>query len=473
VLFIFAGKAHPADEPGRELIRQIAELSHKREFEGRILLVEGYDLHLARRMVAGVDVWLNNPIYPLEASGTSGMKAAINGAINLSVLDGWWGEGYDGGNGWAIKPAAEGLDPSERDADEARTLYELLQDSVIPMYYRSTSLGYSPEWVAMAKQSIASIMPRFNMQRMLTDYVEKFYSPAAEQWRRYAGDGFSGARQRRRVEGTGTRRLAARRHPPPRPGGAAHPLRRNDALRSGGPARRPDPGRPGGRDGVYPPWRADHRARARRYALKHERALGNGEHLFARELTPDQCGKMEYRVRVYPTHEAADPSFRDGHDALAMKRAAMTPAMSSAWQDLARAAEDRQRNAACATCSPPIRIASRAHSIDLERLAARLLQAACRCEHVMDAAVRAMAGGRGAGLDRAHARRRGRSTTPRAAPRCTSRFAIRRQRARCCMHGQDVMPAVHAELDKMRALLRRDPQSPLARQRPASRSATS
>ncbi len=151
MLFIFAGKAHPADEPGRHLIRQIAELARQREFEGRILLVEGYDLHLARRMVSGVDVWLNNPIYPLEASGTSGMKAAINGAINLSVLDGWWGEGYDGKNGWAIKPAADGLDPAQRDIDEARTLYELLQDSVIPMYYRNTSLGYSPEWVAMAK----------------------------------------------------------------------------------------------------------------------------------------------------------------------------------------------------------------------------------------------------------------------------------------------------------------------------------
>jgi len=311
VLFIFAGKAHPADEPGRRLVRQIAELSQQREFEGRILLVEGYDLHLARRMVAGVDVWLNNPIYPLEASGTSGMKAAINGAINLSVLDGWWGEGYDGKNGWAIKPAAEGLDPAQRDADEARTLYELLQDSVIPMYYRNTSLGYSPEWVAMAKQSIASIMPRFNMQRMLTDYAEKFYSPAAEQWRRYASADFSGARRvadwKARIRAAwpriGLRRIdqtAARIR-------YGETLRFEIAVQLDGLT--PDdltvelvftrPGEPTS-------------ARARRYELSHERPLERGEHLFSRELTPDQCGKMEYRVRVFPTHELLTHPFEMG-----------------------------------------------------------------------------------------------------------------------------------------------------------------
>jgi len=311
VLFIFAGKAHPADEPGRRLIRQIVELSHQREFEGRVLLVEGYDLHLARRMVAGVDVWLNNPIYPLEASGTSGMKAAINGAINLSVLDGWWGEGYDGKNGWAIKPAADGLDPTQRDADEARTLYELLQDSVIPMYYRNTSLGYSPEWVAMAKQSIASIMPRFNMQRMLTDYAEKFYSPAAEQWRRYAADGFSGAihvaewkeRIRAAWPRVGLRRIDH---------GIAR-IRYGETLRFEVAVRLDDltpndltvemvftrPGEPT-------------TARARRYVLRHERPLDNGEHLFSRELTPDQCGKMEYRVRVFPTHPLLTHPFEMG-----------------------------------------------------------------------------------------------------------------------------------------------------------------
>ncbi|MCK9380062.1 MAG: alpha-glucan family phosphorylase [Sulfuritalea sp.] len=311
VLFIFAGKAHPADEPGRQLIRQIAELSHQREFEGRILLVEGYDLHLARRMVAGVDVWLNNPIYPLEASGTSGMKAAINGAINLSVLDGWWGEGYDGKNGWAIKPAAEGLSPAQRDIDEARTLYELLQDSVIPMYYRNTSLGYSPEWVAMAKHSIASIMPRFNMQRMVTDYAEKFYSRAAEQWRRYSADGFSGARHladwKARIRAAwpliAMRRVdqAAARI---RYGETLHfqvavqlnGLTPNDLTvelvftRPGEPAT----------------------AKARRYELLYEHSLTNGEHLFSRELTPDQCGKMEYRIRVFPTHELLTHPFEMG-----------------------------------------------------------------------------------------------------------------------------------------------------------------
>jgi len=311
VLFIFAGKAHPADEPGRQLIRQIAELSHQREFEGRILLVEGYDLHLARRMVAGVDVWLNNPIYPLEASGTSGMKAAINGAINLSVLDGWWGEGYDGKNGWAIKPAADGLDPVQRDQDEARTLYELLQDSVIPMYYRNTSLGYSPEWVALAKKSIASIMPRFNMQRMLTDYAEKFYSPAAEQWRRYAGDGFSGARVV--ADWKGRIRNAWPRIAMRRIDRAVPRIRYGETLRFEVAVQL---------DGLTPkdltvemvftrPGEPTS-ARARRYVLHHERPLENGEHLFSRELTPDQCGKMEYRFRVFPSHELLTHPFEMG-----------------------------------------------------------------------------------------------------------------------------------------------------------------
>lgn len=148
----------------------------------RRLILEGYDLHLSRRLVAGVDVWLNNPIYSLEASCTSGMKEAVNGAIDLSFLDGWWGEGYDDKsevpNGWAIKPTSSHLDEARRNAEEARTLYELLQDQVIPTYYRAGRMGYSPEWVAISKRSIATIAPRFNVIHMVAEYVQKFYAPA-------------------------------------------------------------------------------------------------------------------------------------------------------------------------------------------------------------------------------------------------------------------------------------------------------
>jgi len=194
VLFVFAGRAHPADAPGQELIRRIADLSRSRDFEGRVLLVEGYDLRLGRRLVSGVDVWLNTPVYPLEASGTSGMKAGINGVINLSVLDGWWGEGYRGDNGWAIKPLGEAQDPERRDREEARTLYEILQDQVVPLYYRRDGGGTSPQWIRMAKRSIATILPRFNADRMVGEYATKFYQPAAQQGRRFSERGQAVAR---------------------------------------------------------------------------------------------------------------------------------------------------------------------------------------------------------------------------------------------------------------------------------------
>ncbi|MEO8627813.1 MAG: alpha-glucan family phosphorylase, partial [Betaproteobacteria bacterium] len=161
VVLIFSGKAHPADLPGQELIRKVVEFGRRSEFEGQVMVVENYDMRLARRLVSGVDVWLNTPVYPLEASGTSGMKAGMNGVLNLSVLDGWWAEGFDGHNGWGIKPVGEDLDDATRDSEEAKTLYELLQDKVIPMYYNRGEMGYSPEWLRMAKHSIASLLPRF------------------------------------------------------------------------------------------------------------------------------------------------------------------------------------------------------------------------------------------------------------------------------------------------------------------------
>src|SRR6266850_1490598 len=198
VVFLFAGKAHPADEPGQDLIRAIAQMSQAPDFEGRILFLEGYDLHLARRLVAGVDVWLNNPVHPLEASGTSGMKAGMNGVLNLSILDGWWDEGYDGDNGFAIKPTSPGLEAHRRDREEARTLYEILQDHVVPLYYQrpnsGANAGYSPEWIRIAKRSMASLLPRYDASRMLGEYVSKYYLPASRQGRRYSDHGYEGAK---------------------------------------------------------------------------------------------------------------------------------------------------------------------------------------------------------------------------------------------------------------------------------------
>ena len=183
VLLLFAGKAHPHDEPGQELIRQIHEFSQQPRFLGKVLLVEDYDMALARRLVSGVDVWVNNPVYPLEASGTSGEKAAINGVINLSVLDGWWAEGYDGENGWAISPHGEHFSPEVRDREEARDLYDLLEHEVIPLYFNRPHASYPAGWVEKSKRSMRTILPRFNAERMLVDYANTLYAPARDQMR--------------------------------------------------------------------------------------------------------------------------------------------------------------------------------------------------------------------------------------------------------------------------------------------------
>jgi len=181
VMFLFAGKAHPHDVPGQELLRVIYDYSRQAEFEGKIILVEGYDLALGRKLVKGVDVWLNTPQYPLEASGTSGEKAGINGGINLSVLDGWWGEGYNGENGWAITPHGPHFDEDFRNQAEANELMDLLETQVIPLYYKRDGHGYSRDWVKMSKTSMKTLMPKFNAQRMVMDYVKKYYSKASKQ----------------------------------------------------------------------------------------------------------------------------------------------------------------------------------------------------------------------------------------------------------------------------------------------------
>ena len=195
VILIFAGKAHPMDEPGQEFIRTIHNYAHRPEFIGKIILLEGYNMAMARKLVTGVDVWLNTPEYPLEASGTSGQKAAINGVINLSVLDGWWGEGYNGMNGWAIAPHGLDIDSKQRDREEANDLLDILEDDVIPSFYDRGSKGYSKKWVRISKESMKSCIPRFNSARMVMDYVQYLYAPARDQYKKLSDNDCESARK--------------------------------------------------------------------------------------------------------------------------------------------------------------------------------------------------------------------------------------------------------------------------------------
>jgi len=309
VVFIFAGKAHPADEPGKEMIRRVYEVMSMPEFEGHVLFVEGYDLRLARRLVSGVDVWLNNPIFPLEASGTSGMKAGFNGVINLSVLDGWWGEGYRGDNGWAIKPASESLAESRRNGEESRSLYEILQDRVVPLYYDRGPLGFSADWVTMAKRSMITLLPRYNSQRMVGEYLARFYKAASRRGQELAAGNHQAARDlaawKRKVRGAWSHVQVRALGRPQRISSYGDKIRFEAAVKldrlapedvevellMGSPlmAKLPNAAyilKPAGREG--------------------------DEQKYALELAPELCGKLEYRIRAYPRHASLAHPFEMG-----------------------------------------------------------------------------------------------------------------------------------------------------------------
>jgi glycogen phosphorylase len=192
VLFLFAGKAHPADYPGQQVLREIKQLMVSPEFAGKVVFLEDYDIQLARSLVTGVDVWLNNPVAPLEASGTSGMKAAINGRLNLSILDGWWAEAFDGGNGWGV-PGADVQDEQRRDQLDADAVLDVLEDEVVPLYYTRDTAGLPQEWIRRARHAMASVAPRFDMRRAVRDYRAGLYGPAALQGRRLLADQAAGA----------------------------------------------------------------------------------------------------------------------------------------------------------------------------------------------------------------------------------------------------------------------------------------
>jgi starch phosphorylase len=182
VQIIYAGKAHPADQEGKDFIRQVVHFARRPEFRQRIVFLEDYDIKVGRYLYQGVDVWLNTPRRPLEASGTSGMKATVNGAINISVLDGWWDEAYDGTNGWAVGRGEEYDDPSYHDQVESQAIYQMLENEVVPMFYTRGRDGLPREWVRRMKSAMRTVCPIYSAWRMVKEYTERLYLPAGQRW---------------------------------------------------------------------------------------------------------------------------------------------------------------------------------------------------------------------------------------------------------------------------------------------------
>ncbi|HEX9116669.1 MAG TPA: alpha-glucan family phosphorylase, partial [Anaerolineae bacterium] len=194
VQIVVAGKAHPADEPGKGLIQYIYQMSRQPGFAGHIIFVEDYDINLARHLVSGTDVWMNTPRRPMEASGTSGMKAGQNGVPNFSILDGWWIEGFDGANGWAIGEEREYQDETAQDEADALSLYRILEDEIVPRYYDRGEDGVPHGWLEKMRAAMASVAPRFSLARMLKEYVAQYYVPGGILGARLARDGYASAR---------------------------------------------------------------------------------------------------------------------------------------------------------------------------------------------------------------------------------------------------------------------------------------
>ncbi|MBP5318996.1 MAG: alpha-glucan family phosphorylase [Paludibacteraceae bacterium] len=194
VQFIFTGKAHPADGGGQRLIQNIIEISRRPEFLGKIIFLENYDMALAKRLISGVDIWLNTPTRPLEASGTSGEKAEMNGVLNFSVLDGWWYEGYREGAGWALTDKRTYQNQAHQDQLDAATIYNMLENEIVPLYFANNSKGYSPEWVQYIKNSFAQIAPIYTTKRMLDDYIDRFYAKQAKRANVLKADNFAKAK---------------------------------------------------------------------------------------------------------------------------------------------------------------------------------------------------------------------------------------------------------------------------------------
>ncbi len=302
VVFLFAGKAHPADEPGQALIQRVHQIARQPEFIGRVLMLEGYDMTLSRYLLSGVDVWLNNPQRPMEASGTSGMKAAMNGAPNLSILDGWWPEGFKRDNGWVIGGERDIGDEKLRDVEDADSLYHVLRYDVLPLYYARSERGYSEGWVRTAKRAMIEAIPVFNTDRMVAEYTERFYIPASRRGAVMSADGYGRARalavwKARVRKAWGSVRLSAIDHL------AEHSdWNYGDDICVTVKAEL---------DGLKP---EDVQVEALFLRPSRHMASGyqkdsvvilehQGEGMFSANVHPDDTGDYAFRIRIYPTHE--------------------------------------------------------------------------------------------------------------------------------------------------------------------------
>jgi len=313
VIFIFAGKAHPHDVPGQGFLKTIYEYSRMPQFEGKIILIENYDMALARKLVSGVDVWLNNPEYPLEASGTSGEKAGINGVLNLSVLDGWWGEGYNGENGWAITPHGPQFNAEFRNREEGSELYDLLEHHVAPLYYARSSHGYSTDWVSKSKESMKSLMTHFSSQRMVMDYVSRFYSMASQHHARLGATDMTPARElaqwKKKVRQCWGGVTMHRMDQPPKAIHASETLSIQVAVNLNGLdcedvymecllGKDNDPDTFSAQD---------------IYKLEANGKNEQGEHLFHIKLNSPLAGLQYYKIRLYPYHNLLGRRFETGY----------------------------------------------------------------------------------------------------------------------------------------------------------------
>jgi starch phosphorylase len=304
VQLIFAGKAHPADHEGKDFIRQVVHFARQPEFRQRIVFLEDYDIKVGRYLYQGVDVWLNTPRRPLEASGTSGMKATANGAINISILDGWWDEAYDGANGWAIGRGEEYEDTGYQDQVESQALYQILENEAVPMFYARSRDGLPRDWIRRMKHAMRTVCPVFSTTRMVREYTDLLYVPAGRRWERLGADGLARARalaswrERVRAAWKDVAVRAVRADTvAPLAAGDTRAVQADVVLGALGPEDVSVALHAGPIDGqgeILDPAVSE---------MKVEGAMRDGAYVFGGTLSGRDAGRHGFRVRVLPAHE--------------------------------------------------------------------------------------------------------------------------------------------------------------------------